>query len=195
MWTLSADVALSQAVSQSDAARLSREGRYPLTRPYETSDGRWIQLMFLDPQRYWPELCRRVERSELLRDPRFVDGEHRAEHGDALSAEFANAFRRKTLVEWRAAFEGWDAPWEMVQTINEVATDPQAVANGYLFKVQVADGTDVTVVAGPVAFNGSAIPAEPRCAPSLGQHSDELLRSIGVSPEHLRDLKQRNIVR
>jgi crotonobetainyl-CoA:carnitine CoA-transferase CaiB-like acyl-CoA transferase len=108
MWTLSADVTLSQAVSDGDAARFSKEGRYPLTRPYETSDGRWIQLMFLDPERYWPELCRRVERSDLLRDPRFADGEHRAENGDVLSVEFANAFRRKTLVEWRAAFEGWD---------------------------------------------------------------------------------------
>ena len=195
MWTLSADVALSQAVSGNDAARFSREGRFPLTRPYETSDGRWIQLMFLDPERYWPELCRRVGRSDLLNDPRFVDGEHRAENGDALSGEFTNAFCGKTLAEWRAAFAGWDAPWELVQTISEVAADPQAVANGYLFKVQVADGTDVTVVAGPVAFNGSSIPAEPRCAPGLGQHSDELLHSIGVSAERLQELKQRNIVR
>jgi crotonobetainyl-CoA:carnitine CoA-transferase CaiB-like acyl-CoA transferase len=194
MWILSADVALSQAVSDSDAARFAKEGRYPLTRPYETSDGRWIQLMFLDPERYWPELCRRVERSELLRDPRFVDGEHRAEYGDALCVELENAFRRKTLAEWRAAFVGWDAPWELIQTIKEVAADPQAAANGYLFKVQVADGTDVTVVAGPVAFNGSAVPAEPRCAPSLGQHSDELLRSIGVSTEYLQECKKKKVI-
>jgi crotonobetainyl-CoA:carnitine CoA-transferase CaiB-like acyl-CoA transferase len=195
MWILSADVALSQAVNENDAARFSREGRYPLTRPYETGDERWIQLMFLDPERYWPELCRRVGRSNLLTDPRFVDGEHRAENGDALSAEFANAFRSKTMAEWRTAFAGWDAPWEMVQTISEVAADPQVVANGYLFKVQVEDGTDVTVVAGPVAFNGSAVPAEPRRSPDLGQHSSELLRSLGVNTDQLQEFKKRNIVR
>lgn len=194
LWTLSSDVTLSRAVSQTDAARFSKEGRFPLTRPYETGDGRWIQLMFLDPERYWPELCRRVERNDLLDDPRFVDGEHRAENGDALSAEFVTAFRRKTLAEWQLAFEGWDAPWELIQTINEVANDPQAVANGYLFKVQVADGTDVTVVAGPVAFNGSAIPAEPLRAPDLGQHSDELLRSIGVCEQNLQHFKEKKTV-
>lgn len=195
MWTLSADVALSQAVSESDAARFAKEGRYPLTRAYQSSDGRWIQLMLLDPERYWPELCHRVGRSDLLSDPRFIDGEHRAEHGDALCAEFDSAFRRKTLAEWRTAFADWDAPWEMVQTISEVANDPQAAANDYLFKLKVADGTDVTVVAGPVAFNGSAVPAEPRRAPDLGQHSEEVLRSIGVSTEHLQEYKKRSIVR
>jgi crotonobetainyl-CoA:carnitine CoA-transferase CaiB-like acyl-CoA transferase len=151
--------------------------------------------MFLDPERYWPELCRRIGCTNLLTDPRFVDGEHRAEHGEALGAEFAKVFRSKTIVEWRIAFTGWDAPWEMVQTIREVATDPQAVANDYLFKVKVADGTDITVVAGPVSFNGSAVPEEPRCSPDLGQHTDDVLRNIGVSAEHLQDFKNKNIVR
>lgn len=194
MWILSADLALSQAVGENEAARFAREGRYPLTRAYQTSDGRWIQLMFLDPDRYWPGLCHRIGRSELLSDPRFVDSEHRTENGDVLSAELASAFRRKSLAEWRAAFDGWDAPWEVIQTIEEVADDPQAAANNYLFKVQVADGTDVTVVAGPVAFNGSAVPEQPHSSPNLGEHSDELLRSIGVSAEYLQACKEKKIV-
>ena len=194
LWILSADVALSQAVSENEAARFSREGRYPLTSAYETSDGRWIQLMFLDPDRHWQELCRRVERRDLLNDPRFIDSEHRAENGDALKLELASAFSRKTLAAWRDAFEGWDAPWELVQNIRELAADPQTAANDYLFTVQVSDGTDVTVVANPVAFNGSAVPDEPRCWPSLGQHSDELLHSLGVSAEYLQQCKDRKIV-
>jgi crotonobetainyl-CoA:carnitine CoA-transferase CaiB-like acyl-CoA transferase len=195
MWTLSADVALSQALNDTELTRVAGEGRYALTRAYETRDARWIQLMFLDPERYWPELCRRIDREDLLRDPRFIDMERRIEHGPALIAELSSAFRRKSFAEWRAAFGGWDAPWELVQNIKELAADPQASANGYLFTVQVADGTDVTVVAGPVAFNGSAIPAQPLRSPDLGQHSEEILRGIGVSAEKLEELKKRNIAR
>src|SRR5882724_900178 len=195
MWTLSADVTLSQALSDTELTRVATEGRYALTRAYETSDGRWIQLMFLDPERYWPELCRRIDREDLLRDPRCIDLEHRIEHGDALIAELASAFKRKSFAEWRTKFHGWDAPWELVQNIKELAADPQAKANDYLFTVQVADGTDVSVVAGPVAFNGSAAPAKPLRSPDLGQHSEEVLREIGVSPQHLQELKERNIVR
>jgi len=195
MWTLSADVALSQALDDTELTRLAREGRYALTRAYETSDGRWIQLMFLDPERYWPELCRRIDREDLLRDPRFIGLDQRIEHGQALIAELASSFKRKTFAEWRATFRGWDAPWELVQNIKELAADPQAKANDYLFTVRVADGTDVMVVAGPVGFNGSAIPIQPQRAPDLGQHSEEVLRGIGLSGDDLRDFKNRNIVR
>lgn len=194
LWVLSSDVTLSCSVSQNDAARFSKEGRFPLTRPYKTGDGRWIQLMFLDPDRHWPELCRRVGREDLLSDSRFSNSELRVENGDALSDELSTAFGHKNLVEWRAAFEGWDAPWELVQTIYEVANDPQTEANNYLFSVKVADGTDVKVVAGPVAFNGSSVPDNPRCSPDLGQHTDALLKEIGVPSEQLQQLKKNNIV-
>ncbi|MFT3929688.1 MAG: CoA transferase [Spongiibacteraceae bacterium] len=195
MWTLSADIALSQAVSSSDAERFSKEGRFPLTRAYQTSDGRWIQLMFLDPDRYWPELCRRVEREDLLSDSRFVTSDLRTEHGEALSAELSAAFLRKNLAQWQVAFKHWDAPWELIQTISEVATDPQATANDYLFAVKVADGTDVTVVAGPVSFNGNAVPNTPTRSPDLGQHTSELLAEIGIGANDLIALKQQKIVR
>jgi crotonobetainyl-CoA:carnitine CoA-transferase CaiB-like acyl-CoA transferase len=194
MWILSADIALSQAVGENEAARFAKEGRYPLTRPYETSDGRWLQLMFLDPDRYWPGLCQRIGRADLLKDPRFVDSEHRAENGDLLSEELAAAFHARTLAECCAAFKGWDAPWELIQTITEVAHDEQAAANGYLFKVKVADGTAVTVVAGPVAFNGAAVPREPRCSPDLGEHTAEILGSVGVSAEHLSECREKRVI-
>jgi crotonobetainyl-CoA:carnitine CoA-transferase CaiB-like acyl-CoA transferase len=195
MWTLSADVALNQALTDTELARVASESRYALTRAYETSDGRWIQLMFLDPERYWPELCRRIDREDLLHDPRCVDLEHRIEHGHALIAELASAFKRKSFAEWRARFQGWDAPWEVVQNIKELAADPQAQANGYLFKVRVADGTDVAVVAGPVSFNGSATPSKPQRSPDLGQHTEEILCGLGVSTEDLRQLAENNVVR
>jgi crotonobetainyl-CoA:carnitine CoA-transferase CaiB-like acyl-CoA transferase len=195
MWTLSADVTLSQALNDTDLQRVANEGRYALTRAYETGDGRWIQLMFLDPERYWPELCSRIGREDMLRDPRFIDLEHRIEHGKALITELASAFKLKSFAEWRSKFHGWDAPWELVQNIKELAADPQAKANDYLFTVRVADGTDVAVVAGPVAFNGSATPGKPLRSPDLGQHSEEILGRIGVSPERLGELRENNIVR
>lgn len=194
LWILSADVTTSQALNDDELKRVGREGRYALTSAYETSDGRWIQLMFLDPERYWPELCKRVERDDLLTDPRFDTLENRVENGDELIEELRNAFRQKNLAVWRAAFEHWDAPWEVIQSITELANDPQAAANGYLFDVNVADGTPVTVVASPVAFDGSSIPAQPRCSPYLGENTHELLKDLGVSDETLFSYRERGIV-
>lgn len=192
LWTLSADVTVSLALDATELSKVGREGRYPLTSAYETRDGRWIQLMLLDPNRYWPELCRRLDRADLLSDPRFATADDRVENGEALVEVLDEAFSRRNLAEWRQALAHWDAPWEVVQSIQEVATDPQTQANDYLFDVTVADGTPVKVVAGPVAFNGRAAPAAPRCSPTLGQDTDELLASIGA--ERLEDYRRRNII-
>jgi len=197
MWTLSSDVATAKHLSETELAQVNASFKSnAFTSIYETSDSRWIQLMFLDPNpaTYWPELCKRTDRNDLMQDPRFVDIESRNENGETLIEELRGTFRKKDLSSWREAFKGWEAPWEVIQNIKEVANDPQALANDYLFDVQVADGTDVTLVTGPVSFNGSAVPSDPRCAPELGQDSGELLRSIGASEEYLNECRQRNIV-
>lgn len=193
MWTLSSDVTVTAALSDEQLASVSREGLYAFKRAYETSDERWIQLMFLDPERYWPSLCERVGLAHLVDEPRYRDLDSRIENGEALIEELAATFKTRDLAYWRRAFEGWDAPWEVVQTMREVSQDPQALANGYLFDVEVEDGTPVTLVTGPVSFNGSAIPAEPRCAPLLGQHTDDLLAEVIGDPAYIADLKARRI--
>ena len=128
MWILSSDVCLSQAVSEEAYNNAMSERLYAQKRAYRTKDGRYIQLMFLDPVRYWPGLCERVGRPELTQDLRFADLPSRDANGAELIAELDDAFAERSLAEWRSTFHGWDAPWEVVQSIREVATDPFAQA-------------------------------------------------------------------
>jgi crotonobetainyl-CoA:carnitine CoA-transferase CaiB-like acyl-CoA transferase len=194
MWILSADVCLSQAVSEEVYNSAMSERLYAQKRAYKTLDGRYLQLMFLDPVRYWPGLCERVGRPDLIADLRFADASSRDLNGAELTTELDAAFAKRTLGEWRAAFKGWDAPWEVVQTIKEVATDPQGIANHYQYAVKVADGTDISVVAGPVSFNGSAVPVNPRCSPFLGEHTADILRDIGLNEADIVALIDQDII-
>src|SRR5579859_7367446 len=75
MWILSADIVLSQTQTPEQMARTTSEGRFPLTRAYRTRDGRFIQFMFLDPERHWEALCRNIGSEHLLTDPRFSSAE------------------------------------------------------------------------------------------------------------------------
>src|SRR5438876_8548371 len=52
----------------------------PIVNSYRTRDGRWLFLNMLQPDRYWPDLCRRLGRPDLLADPRFADGPARFAH-------------------------------------------------------------------------------------------------------------------
>ena len=189
MWILSADVVVSQTQTPQQMATTVDESRFPLTRAYRTSDARFIQLMLLDPERYWEPLCRNIGRSDLLQDPRFASIEKRVENGAALTGEIAAAIAGKDWEYWRRIFEAWDAPWELVQTIHDLAADRQVAANGYLFDVEVSDGSKVKLASGPVGFDGHSAPLEARRAPLLGEHTDEVLTGIGLSGAELERLR------
>lgn len=189
MWVLSADITISGRQSAEAMSVINNEARFPLLRPYRTRDGRFIQFMFLDPDRYWEPVCKILEREELLQDPRFADSESRVVNGGALAAEIAAAIASRDWESWRPVFEAWDAPWELVKTIQEVAVDPQAIANGYVFDVTVSDGTSVQLVSGPVGFDGHTAPPNPLRAPHLGEHTDEILSEIGVTADELAELR------
>jgi len=193
-WILSADLVLAKVPGYNPAVQSATMRLQPLTRGYRCSDGRWVQLMFLDPARYWPGLCDRLGCPELIDDTRFSTVEGRAENGVLLYELLSEVFARHTAREWGQAFAGWDAPWEYVQSISEVAEDPQVIANGHFFDVEVTDGTKVTLVTGPVRIDGSAAPALPRRAPLKGEHSIELLEEVGLAREELDRLQRNGII-
>jgi crotonobetainyl-CoA:carnitine CoA-transferase CaiB-like acyl-CoA transferase len=194
MWVLSADICASQTPGYTEALLYSREFEQPLARAYKTSDNRWVHLMLLDSQRYWPELCRRLDQPNLANDERFVSVDLRAKNGRALCALLDDIFSRITSGEVRVALGGWDAAWEFIATVCDVAADPQGFANGCFFDVKVSDGTSVRLVSGPVAIDGTPMQIEPTRAPLKGEHSDEVLQKLGISADRLDQLKAEGVV-
>jgi crotonobetainyl-CoA:carnitine CoA-transferase CaiB-like acyl-CoA transferase len=192
VWMLSADITYSQ--SPEYVVHHPSVHRFPLMYAYPTRDGRLLQLMLLDPQPYWPALCRMLDCEALASDPRFIDNVARTANGAALTALIAERIARRDWAEWRPLFEAWDAPWELIRTIHDVAADPQVMANDMLFDLALGDGLGVRVVAGPVAFDGRTAPQAGRCAPGLGEHTDELLRSSGYSEPAITALRIKRVV-
>jgi crotonobetainyl-CoA:carnitine CoA-transferase CaiB-like acyl-CoA transferase len=195
VWALSADVVVSQTQSPEQHARVGNPTRAPLRYAYKTADDRFIQLMFLDPDRYWSPLCHNIGRADLLQDARFATDPARADNGAALIEEIQATIGSRDWLEWKPVFDAWDAPWELVRTIHDVSVDPQVEANGLLFEIAVRDGTRVKLAAGPVGFDGRYAPATPTRAPLLGEHTDELLVGAGYSRDEIGALSQRSVVR
>ena len=117
MWMLSSD--LLAALNGGEAAPVSGRGPQvnPLTGNYRTKDGRHIQLMFLQGDRYWPEFCRLVGRDDLIDDPRFVDLAARRANSAACVAELDAVFAARTFAEWKDLLAELDAPWAPVQSV------------------------------------------------------------------------------
>lgn len=174
LWMLSADV----TYSQSPDYVAHRNSRFPLMSAYATRDGRLIQLMLLDPEPHWPALCHLLGRAELADDPRFANNLLRMENCEALISLISTAIAERDWADWRPLFVAFDAPWELIQSVEELSDDPQVLANGMIV-TSAAAGQPVRLVAGPVRFDNEALSQQMRAAPALGEHTDEILGSLG----------------
>jgi len=128
----------------------------------------------------------------LLADPRFADGPARFAHRAECVCELDTIFATRTLAEWRAALADAEGVWAPMQTVRELADDPQAVANGYLPEVERGHGTRFTLVASPVQFDETAPALRP--APDLGQDTEEVLLALGLSWEEIAAAKEAGAV-
>jgi crotonobetainyl-CoA:carnitine CoA-transferase CaiB-like acyl-CoA transferase len=192
-WMLSGDITLSQLPGY--VVHHPVVNRFPLIRPYTTRDGRMILLNLLEPEAHWPHFCKMLEIEELVSNPRFKDIAARQEHAEELIAIIGERIGRRDWVEWKPIFEAWDAPWELVQTVQEIFDDPQVIANEIAFDVPTQNGSPFKLVAGPVAFDGHPLAGKPRAAPYLGEHTNHLLHGIGYSDATIAQLKEKRVAR
>lgn len=165
----------------------------PIANQYRTKDDRWIQLMMLQSDRCWPDLCRHLGRDDLIEDPRFADAAGRQANVAECIAVLDEIFASRTLDEWRVALAGVEGVWDALQTPGEVASDPQALENGYFPEIEYWDGQSYRVVASPVQFGGELL-ADLRPGPDAGQHTEEVLMELGLDWDRIAELKQSGAV-
>lgn len=162
----------------------------PIARAYyETADGRHLTLIMLESDRFWPDLCEHLGRPDLITDPRFHDAAARKTNSRECITTLRDVFATRTLDQWVDQLATLKGVWSPVRTALETHTDPQVLANGYLPMIETNEGIPLSVVANPVRFNQTA--AQPRrAAPSLGQHTEEVLLDFGVGWDEIESLKE-----
>ncbi len=159
----------------------------PLTGSYRTADGRWLELMMLQPGKYWPEFCAAVGRPELAVDERFADTKALMANAADAGALVAEILAARPLAEWLEVLGAVQGQWGVVQNAWEVAQDPSLRANGNIVPVIDAEGVQRELVANPVQFD--ATPPSLARAPQFAEHTDEVLRELGLSDDDLIALK------
>jgi len=163
----------------------------PLVGNYQCADGRWIVLMMLQAERFWPHFAETVGRRDLLE--RYPTAEARQAGRQEIADELARHFATKPRDEWAAILRASECIWGPLQTPLELADDPQVQANGYLLDSPAPDGTTVRVCASPVQFGG-APPAVARGAQDAGAQTEEVLLELGCTWDEIGRWKDAGVI-
>jgi crotonobetainyl-CoA:carnitine CoA-transferase CaiB-like acyl-CoA transferase len=165
----------------------------PIYNHYKAKDDKWFILAHLQPDRYWPNVCRAMGMPELENDPRFNSIEARGENAEELIAIMDKQFLTKTREEWFEIFKKEGIIYTPIQSPREVVDDPQALANDYVswFDHPVLGRTKM--VGFPWDF--SQTPALVRReAPEFGQHTEEILLELGYTWDDTIELKDKKAI-
>lgn len=161
---------------------------------YKTEDGVWIVLTMLQSQRHWPHVCRALGLEHLIDDPRFDNAVIREKNCEELITYFDKAFAARTAAQWDGACRGKDIISTRVCSMNDLADDPQVIANSYILDYQHQVLGPVKVVGLPVAL--SKTPGEVTAeAPEFGQHTEEVLIELGgYNWDEITELRDRKAI-
>ncbi|MBP1715516.1 MAG: CoA transferase, partial [Deltaproteobacteria bacterium] len=141
-------------------------------------------------EKFWANLCRLIGRPEWAeRIPREL--EPRCEE---IKKELAGIFRTKTQKEWLDLLMHEDTCVTAVQSLDEVFIDPHVRSRQMVVETTHPKAGRVRQIGVPIKFSDT--PGEIRMpAPEIGEHTGEILRQLGYTPEEMDRLRKAGVIR
>jgi crotonobetainyl-CoA:carnitine CoA-transferase CaiB-like acyl-CoA transferase len=170
-----------------------KKANSPLINSFKCKDGEWIFVSVLVYERYFGTMCKLIGREDLIDDVRFNTLDAAKQHREELIAIFDEAFLNHTQDEWDDILTEADIAHDRIKHIKDVASDPQAIANSYVYEYENRNGEKSILPSTPVKFGKIEAPVH-RNAPLLGEHSKEVLKECGYADEEIQELIEKGIL-
>lgn len=152
-------------------------------RVYRAGDGRYVAVGALEP-RFWRALCEAVGAPELIEE-QFGPPDRQ----EVVAERLQGLFEARPRDAWVETLAGLEACVSPVNDIAETLMDPQVAHRGL-----IADVDGERVGPGPaLKFSGHRARALAR-APRLGEHTDDVLKGLGVSDAEIDGLRARGVI-
>jgi crotonobetainyl-CoA:carnitine CoA-transferase CaiB-like acyl-CoA transferase len=158
---------------------------------FEAADG-WVMLA-AGNDRQFAALAKTLGRPELAEDERFRTNPDRVANRDTLSSIIQERFRDQAAAVWLERLAAAGVPAAPVQDLAQVVGHPQTAALGLLQPLPHPAVPDERLVALPISVDEERL-RHRSPAPTLGQHTEEILREAGYSAEELERLREAGVV-
>ncbi|HKC44913.1 MAG TPA: CaiB/BaiF CoA-transferase family protein [Burkholderiales bacterium] len=168
---------------------------HPNIVPYQTfatADGAVILACGND--NLFRKFCELAGAAHLADDPRYATNGKRVENRAELTKTLDGIFARRTTREWVDALEAAGVPNGPINTIEQVFAEPQAIARGLRLELAHPLAGKVALTRSPMRFSATPVEHE-RPPPLLGEHTDEILRTVlGFSAGEVEKLRADGVV-
>jgi CoA:oxalate CoA-transferase len=193
------DLSLMESAAAVQAIRLMdgyREGPYHVASApsgtFKTQDG-WLQMIVVKNTEF-EKLCNAVGWEVFLADPRFDSNLKRRDHAEFLNGEARTLFATNTTDHWRELLTKAGVQNEKVQSYREFAEHPQTAAVEAVAWLNQAGSVDAWPVPNVPGTPKLAQDEKHAIAPTIGQHTREILADYGYDAETLEKLTADGVI-
>jgi len=142
----------------------------------------------------WKRLCGAIGATELLSAPAFATPQLRSKNRKELNARLAAITRERSSADWIKVLNEAGIPCGAINSIDQTFAEPQVHHLGIARAVKHPQLGDIKVVGQPINMSAAPQPPAMRPTPELGQHTGEVLASLGYSEAAIADLGARGVV-
>lgn len=189
LFTFQSQIALSTNIIPKRKGNL-----HPTITPYETyqtSDG-YINIA-AGNEGLWKNFCKAIGREDLLNNPKFKVNPERVKNRSDLERELIPIFKRKSTSEWLNIFREYDVPVGKINSVNEALKLPSVLQRSMIVKIIHPTIGEMQTVGNPIKMS-EVKKLKYKPAPTIGQHTNEILKSLGYTKKQIEMLKNKNIV-
>jgi formyl-CoA transferase len=162
------------------------------TNAYLCKDGKYA-LIAGNGDSIYKRLMEMIDRTDLASDPKLARNTGRAEHSDLIDAAISAYTAQHSLDDVLTAMNAAGVPAGKSYDAADIANDPHYQARDMILNAKLADGSVVQVPG--IVPKLSKTPGQiTRAAPLLGQHTAEVLESLGISASQQADWKARGVI-
>lgn len=178
--------ALCGATSFENVSRL--EPMNALVNTYTTKDERWLMLALTQEDRDWPILADAIGRSDLAADARFAERTERRANAVELAGILDAAFSSRDFEVWREALDERNLTFGVVARLDDVPDDPQMALNDVFVEMDDGGAKGQRTINSPIWLSGHG-KVKPGPAPEVGEHTEEVLGSLGYDAAAIERLR------
>ncbi|MBP3478303.1 MAG: CoA transferase [Oscillospiraceae bacterium] len=153
---------------------------------FPTKDGNEIIITCSRDSAFY-NLARAMGREDMITDERFSKAEARRQNKTEIYAEINKFTMQHTLDECEAVLEANDVPNGRINTMTMICSDPQIAARNMIVEVEHPVAGKYQMAGSPIKL-GSYPDITYAPAPTLGQHTREVMQELGMSDQEIDEI-------